>query len=103
MSAPVSVAFSLIADLAIARNLHPLNKHPDCCEIVVDEHWTLAMNGHREPRKYKDVTVDPFTAYVEWCGWPAGVLLPTGGGWIAAGSAANEDALIAALKKALGE
>ena len=96
MSAQVPVAFNLIADLAIKRNLHPLNKHQDCCEIVVDENWTLALNGHREPRKYKDVTVPPFECYVEWCGWPAGVLDLAGGGWIAAGSAANEDALIAA-------
>jgi hypothetical protein len=102
MADQVSELFKLIADLAIARNLHPLHKHPDCCEIVVDENWTIAVNGHREPRKYKDVTVEPFCAYVEWCGWPAGII-GIAGGMIAAGELANEAALCEALKKATEE
>ena len=38
--------------------------------------------------------------YVEYNGFPAGLLTPMGDGCIAAGEAANEDTFIAALRRA---
>lgn len=42
---------------------------------------------------------DPYTAFITWGGFPAGIVTP-GGGVIAAGSAANEDTFKAWLKTA---
>lgn len=43
------------------------------------------------------VTVEPFHCYIEFNGWPAGVVAPWGG-VIAAGDVANEAAFLAAVK-----
>lgn len=102
---PLSLAFSLIADLALAMNAHPLNKHPGCWTHAVDAHWWIAVNGHSEPKPVVSSagctpTVEPFECYVEFNGWPAGVLNPFDG-ILVAGKCANEDAFCAALTAAI--
>lgn len=100
---PVSEAFELIAQIAIALGAAPLNKHEGCWELDVDGTWWLAVNGHDEPRRCsRSFEVAPFECYLEFNGWPAGVFSPLGGA-IAAGAAANEDALIEALRAKLDE
>lgn len=63
-------------------------------EIGTDaDGWRVRLNASFE-------TVDgvlPFQAHPYWHGWLAGIVTPSGG-TIAAGSAANEDALIAWLR-----
>lgn len=100
MSEPqMSECFYRICDLANALGIAPLNQHEACWEYQVDLQWFIALNGHNEPKPLKgrpEIVVQPFRVYVEFNGWPAGIL-HWGGGIIAAGEAANEDTLIAAL------
>lgn len=89
-----------MCDLFISRDMAPASKYPDCAELQVDERWRIAFNGHQETRKdSQGFEVQPFCCSVWFNGWPAGVFNPVGG-CIAAGTAANEDALIEAMERA---
>jgi hypothetical protein len=94
----LSEAFCRLAELASALGVKSINKLPACWEVQVDGRWWVAMNGHGEAVKASDgADVPPYSAWITFNGWPAGVLSPVGG-VIAAGSAANEDTFIDALK-----
>lgn len=98
---PVCVAIDKVAELSIALGVAPINNLDGCWEHQVDSHWWIALNGHKEPIKTsKGVEVEPFSCYVEFNGWPAGIFNPFGGGF-AAGELANEDTFIEALEKAI--
>lgn len=92
--------FCLAAKLAEKDGVTPLSRLPGPWERRLDKSWTIVLNGHGTPREYKGMTVPPFQMYVEYNGWPAGLLSPSGG-VIAAGESANEHALVEPLKKAL--
>ena len=99
----ISEAFALIVDLAIVRGAKtPLRDHYAACwESDVDDTWRVSFNGHSEPRMSSTgAKVPGFEVFVEYNGWPAGLIGPAGG-VIAAGAGANEDALIAALRAAI--
>lgn len=87
----------VIADWSMARGAKSIKDLPGCWESAIDEHWWLAINGHKTPtRCSRGAEVPPFSAWLEFNGWPAGVV--DGAGWcVAAGSIANESALRAAL------
>lgn len=90
-------AFGRLVELALATGATSIKDLPGCWEHDVDGRWWVAVNAHGEPVKCSHgVEVEPFRAYVEFDGWPAGVLTPDGGEF-AAGSEANEDTFIAAL------
>lgn len=96
----VKEAFGAVAELCLALDAAPLTKYPACWEHQIDSQWWIACNGHDEKKKCsREAEVDPFSIYVEFNGWPAGIFNPFGG-VIAAGAAANEDTFIAAVKKA---
>ncbi len=96
----ITEAFAEIVALAEHLGIKPLNTFPACWEHQIDERWWMAVNGHREAIPCSmGPEVPPFTAYVQFNGWPAGQINPRGG-WIAAGEAANEGAFIDALKAA---
>ena len=106
MSEGLCEAFVAVAEMAQALGIKPLNQHDGCWTFQVDDQWWIAVNGHKEPKparspqgasKDEPFMVDPFHAYIEFNGWPAGVINPRGG-TIAAGAVANEDAFIAALR-----
>lgn len=101
--APIAAAFCAMADLCIALGEHPLHKHEGCWEHQIDEHWWIALNGHPEKRLMRKLPhmepLEPFHAYVEWNGWPAGIITAFGG-ILCAGECANEDTFIAALRAA---
>ena len=100
--APIAQAFVEMGNLCIAAGAAPLSKHEGCWEHQVDERWWIAVNGHAQPEKRltsKGIEIQPFHCYVEYNGWPAGILSPYGG-VIAAGTGANEDTFIEALKLA---
>ena len=88
-----------------------LKNHPGCWESQVDEGWFIALNGHKDPMLTSGgagkgdvvhpIPVEPYTVYVEWNGWPAGILTPFGG-TLAAGEAANPETFVAALAKNAG-
>lgn len=89
--------FESIVMLAERLGVEAISTLPGCWEVQVDERWWFAVNGHREPIACsKGPTVPPVHVYVEFNGWPAGILSPAGGEF-AAGAAANADAFIAAL------
>ena len=88
-----------LADEILSEAAAPLNKRVGCWELRVDEQWEIAMNGHNSPIQCSHgCEVPPFAVYVQFNGWPAGVIGPSGG-WIAAGEVANEDAFIAAVRR----
>ena len=103
MTERCTLAFALIAELAEALGVTAIGKLAGCWERDLDAHWFIAVNGHSAPTPCsKGADVPPFTCYVEWNGWPAALVTPAGGE-IVAGSAANEDALIEALRDAITE
>jgi hypothetical protein len=55
--------------------------------------WKVRLNAALTPQD----DINPFAAHVYWNGWFAGII-DGAGGVIAAGNAANEDALIAWLQ-----
>jgi hypothetical protein len=98
--AGISEAFMAVVDWSEALGAAPMNRHAGCWEHAVDERWWVAVNAHKEPVACSHgPEVPPFTCYVEFNGFPAG-LINAYGGTIAAGSVANEDAFITALKAA---
>lgn len=90
-----------IAKFACALDAAPMNHHPGCWEIQIDERWWLAVNGHKEPHRHSksmgEEVLAPFHFYVEYNGWPAGIFSAAGGEFVA-GDAANEQTFIEALK-----
>jgi hypothetical protein len=101
-AAPLPLALVRIMDLGRALGVPPMNQHEGCWEHQVDERWRIAANGHRQDRMTsKGEIVKPFTVYIQYNGWPAG-LIDAGGGIIAAGEGANEETFIRALELAIG-
>ena len=96
----INEAFMLLRDWSKRQGAAPLNQGPGCWERKIDEDWSVSINGHREPRNNSaGLEVPPFSAFIQWKDWPAGVIDP-GGGIIVAGEFANENIFIDALKAA---
>lgn len=85
----------LLMEYAVRHGAKDLNKLPGLWETKVDETWTIKCNGH-------DTEIDgvpPFCWYIEYNGWPAGVLSAFhGDGVLAAGEGGNEQSLRTALQ-----
>jgi hypothetical protein len=104
-----SAVFMAWVALCDRLEVTPINKQPGgYFARQVDEQWWLVLNAMRVPQQIRDesrggtggnVEVPPFTLYVSYNGWPAGLLTPFGG-ILAAGEGANEDSLLAALEAA---
>jgi hypothetical protein len=95
--------FAKCCDLATALGHAGINKLPGCLEIEVDEHWWFAINAHKDAvHCSKETDVPGGHIYVMFNGWPAGILTYNDG-CLAAGAAANEDTLIAALDAAIAK
>lgn len=97
---------ALIAELAFALGVCPLNAHPRPWVHRVDDHWTIAANAQKatmrvEPHGCMEAELPPFHMAVWWNGWLAGILAPDGGPIAAHPEGANEDRLIADLKAAI--
>jgi len=98
---PITEVFDLIALLAIKLESAPMTRWPAGWTCKVDEHWTITLNGNETPLHRDDgVAIPPFHCFAEFNGWPAGLFSPFGG-LIAAGVAANEEALMAAIRARL--
>ena len=96
----ISEVFDLIAQACMRRKLTPIKDK--LIGIELDDHWKFWVNGYSEPQKFitcgVEQTLAPFHAYIEFNGWPAGIVNHYGGA-IAAGDLANETTFIEALKK----
>ncbi len=96
----VSEAFAAIIHFGLAMGMKDMGKRPGLWEQAVDEHWLIVLNPHKEVLKSSQGIQVPFgRCYIEFNGWPAGMIDPYGG-VIAAGELANEAEFIAALKVA---
>lgn len=94
---PICELFMAIAELHGRDKLPPLNRLSGCWERQIGR-WWIAVNGHDQPVKCsKGAAVGAFECYVEYNGWPAGIFNPYGG-VLAAGSCANEDVFLAAVR-----
>jgi hypothetical protein len=99
---PINLVFAGLSRLAAQAGVTAIDKLPGCWEIQIDEQWFVAVNGHEtELRDSKGHRVPPYHAFLEYNGWPAGVINPFAG-FIAAGESANEETLIAAIEARLG-
>ncbi len=94
----------LVCELGQADGVSSINRLPGCWERVVDESWTVWVNGHGQatPHKVGGFNVPAYSVYVEFNGLPAGVF-DAYDGWLAAGEVANEEALVAALERAIAK
>jgi hypothetical protein len=99
---PVTEVMDALAELHISRGLPPLNELPTPYEYGKIGKWELVINGSREDatwsREEGAVTIPPFTLYVEYNGWPAGMINPYEGEILAADGEANEQGLIEAIR-----
>jgi len=82
---PLSEAFLEIANLAERLGVSEINKLPGCWEHQIDQRWWIAVNSHGfESECSMGTKVPPLSAYVQFNGWPAGIINPYGGvprGW----------------------
>lgn len=93
--------FGLLAEFAVATGAKSIGDLAGCWEKRIDEHWWVAVNGHLdEVACSREAPVPPRHAYIEYDGWPAGVLSEQGG-VVTMGEVANEDSLKAALRRAV--
>jgi len=101
----VTPLFVLIGQLAEKDGVMPLPEHRPhtCWERRVGDEWWIAVNPHTEEKRCSRGANVPFgNAYVEFCGFPAGLFTPFGG-TMAAGKVANEVTFTEALKAELAK
>ena len=92
MEEQYSIAFNSIVDLAHAMNVTNIKDTPGLWEVEVGR-YLIKVNGHKEAID----NILPFHAYIEYNGWPFGIINPYTG-TMGAGSEANEDDFINVLK-----
>ena len=98
---PISEAFFRVAELADALGQTPLNKHFGAWQHQVDDQWRVAVNAHSQPFQLTEHTELPaHHIYVEFLGWPAGLINAAGGLLVGASEAAFIAALNAAIERA---
>ena len=94
--------FVELSYLAEALGVAPLKDRLGLWECDLGDGWEIAVNGHEETlTDSRGGKVEPFVCRCYWHGWPAGEFSPYGG-YIAAGSVANLDSLLAAIRAATG-
>lgn len=107
MTEEMSITFMKIGELSYKLGVRDLYKLPGAWIHKLDENWILAVNGKdrkviAKPEGCMMCDIPPYHVAVWWNGWIAGIFNAYQG-QIAAGTEANEDALIAALDKAIEE
>ena len=95
MSDPVQAVLALAYHLGV-RNL---GEATSCWEQQIDDRWWVAINPTRDEKATSKggPALPPASVYVEFNGWPAGLLSFMHGGEFAAGEAANPDTFAAAI------
>lgn len=84
----------LLVEYAISNGAQRINELPGLWINQVDEHWLIKCNGH----PYVIDHVPPFSWWIEYNGFQAGILGIHGGGFFCAGEMANKKKLISAIK-----
>lgn len=94
----ISEVYWEVMQVAERLGVKDINQLEKCWELQVNEHWWFAVNGHRATVECsKGINVDPFRLYVEFNGWPAGILTVHGGEFVE-GSMGNPEAFMEALR-----
>jgi hypothetical protein len=93
MRDPIDSILSLHERLA----LPPLTEMPGHIWRHAAGSWRFVFNGSEADIKDRGITIPAFHVYVEYLGWPAGILDPTGQGQFVASALANPDTFCAAL------
>lgn len=95
----INMFADVLAPLAQRLGVSNISALPGCWEVQVDPRWYFAVNPHLEPVICSEgVTVEPGFAYVQFNGFPAGVVGIDGEGTFAAGDEANLQAFKAACE-----
>lgn len=99
---PIAQAFYEIALLGKRLGVENVGAMQGCWEHQIDDHWWIALNGHDTPTlcSKADNPIEPFTAYLEYNGLPAGIVDTYGGCFVRLGDRSGEDVFIEALQKA---
>jgi hypothetical protein len=99
-----ALAWAGVGALAVKDKIGLIREMPGgVWRRTIGESWRIVFNGTPEAKKPEDAPeLPPFGIYVEYNGWPAGILHPSGG-IIAAGEGANENTFIAAIEADLGK
>ena len=83
-----------LMEYAIFLGAKRINELPGLWENKINNQWTIKCNGHTE-----DIQgVPPFSWYIEYNGWPAGILSILGDWAIPAVNGLNEESLHKAIK-----
>lgn len=95
----ISEAFYAAAEFAMSRGARNLVNVPGTWESAVGENWWIAINAHGDDVQCsRGIAVPPRSIYIEFNGWPFGII-NSAGGRIASGDIANEETFIAALRQ----
>ena len=94
---PISEVWSAMMDFHKARGEAPIGGRLWVADV--DGRWRITVNGFMTPQDVGGVSLAPVNMLIEYNGWLAGIC-DMFEGVLVRGSAANEDALIAALRKA---
>ena len=102
MDRQVPLAICKLAQLGGALGVTKITELPGCWEHKIDDEWEIAFNGHDEATasSLSSVPVPPMSVYIQYNGWPAGVVGFLGG-VIAASEGANEETFLAAIEAAI--
>lgn len=75
----IAKAFMRVVDLGVARGMADIAKTPGCQQLDFGM-WALSLNPHLEPTKNADgVEVPMGSVFVQYNGWPAGIIGMDGG------------------------
>jgi len=105
---PIPEVYGRLVDLAAALGVSEINQLPGCWIHRIDDDWTVAANGHREPMRAApggamDVEILPFEMAIWWHGWLAGIIGPSGGAIADHPEGANEKHLLVAIDWAIAQ
>lgn len=91
--------FQAACEFAMSRGAERLRDQSGTWDSDVDDKWWISINAHAQDAECsRGLNVPPCSVYVEFNGWPAGVI-DAAGGCIAAGKIANEEAFVTALRQ----
>lgn len=84
----------LLIDYAMAMGCTPAMLKAANWHNVIDERWELKCNGTEHRRD----GLEPYSWYIYFNGWPAGIISIAGEGVLCAGSEGNEENLRKAIE-----
>jgi hypothetical protein len=104
----VPEVYSLTLELGTALGVRAISEMSRGWIHRIDSNWTVVLNGtpltiEAEPEGGMKARLEPFDLGVWWNGWLAGIVTPNGGVLAAHPDGANEETLIVALRRSLGE